>query len=91
MTYFLSAKHAVSFRRDDSELRHYRFGRRRERHGRGLSALHYANGSLRALMQSIADAKFRRLLRELELRGTRLNMRDELWTPDALRDASKSS
>jgi hypothetical protein len=34
----------------------------------------------------MADTKFRRMLRELELRGTRLNMRDELWTPDALRD-----
>jgi hypothetical protein len=34
----------------------------------------------------MADAKFRRMLRELELRGTRLDMRDELWTPDALRD-----
>jgi hypothetical protein len=25
------------------------------------------------------------------LRGTRLDMRDELWTPDALRDTSNSS
>lgn|GEM_PF-6050993 len=91
MTYFLIAEHPGSLRRDDAEPGNYRFGRRRERHGRGLSALHYANGCLRALIQSIADAKFRRLLRELELRGTRLNMRDELWTPDALRDASKSS
>jgi hypothetical protein len=91
MTHVLSAAHPGSFRRDDAELHHYRFGRRRERHGRGLSALHYANSYLRALIQSIADAKLRRMLRELELRGTRLDMRDELWTPDALRDTSNSS
>jgi hypothetical protein len=79
-------KHLGSVHRDDSMLRSYRFGRRHEWHGRGLSALHRANSYLKALIQSIADAKFRRMVRELELRGTRLDMRDELWTPDALRD-----
>jgi hypothetical protein len=79
-------KHLGSAHRKETKLRSYRFGRRRERHGRGLSALYRANSYLKALIRSIADAKFRRMARELELRGTRLDMRDELWTPDALRD-----
>jgi len=90
MTYFLSAKHPVSFRRDDAEPRTYRFGRRRERHGRGLSALHHANGYLRAFIQSVADTKFRRMLREFELRDTHLDLPDELWTPDAVREREGS-
>ena len=73
----------VSIRQDD--LPGYRFGQRSKRHARGRSALQRANSYLKALIQSIADAKFRRVLRELELRGTRLDMQDELWTPDALR------
>lgn len=68
------------------EQRSYRFGRRRENHARGTSALHRANSYLKALIQSIADAKFRRMMRELELRGARLDTRDELWIPDELRD-----
>ena len=86
MTHFLSAEHLRSFRRDEVEQRSYRFGRRGESHARGLSALHRANSYLKALIQSVADARFRRMLRELELKGARLDMRDELWTPDALRD-----
>jgi hypothetical protein len=68
------------------ELGGYRFGRRREIHGRGRSALHRASSYLKALVQSIADAKIRRMLRELELKRGCLEMRDELWVPDALRD-----
>ena len=83
-------KHLGSVHRDDSKLRSYRFGWRRERHGRGLSALHRANSYLKALIQSMADAKFRRMLGELELTGTRLDMRDEAWIPDALRDHDKT-
>jgi hypothetical protein len=79
-------KHLGSVHRDETTLRSYRFGRRRERYGRGLSALHRANSYLKALIQSMANTKFRRMLRELELWGTRLNMGDEFWIPDALRD-----
>ena len=64
-------KHLGSVHQDDSKLRSYRFGRRHERHGRGLSALHHANSYLKALIQSMADAKFRRMVCELELRGAR--------------------
>lgn len=63
-----------SFRRQEVELSSYRFAR-------GQSALHRASCFLKALVQSVADAKFRRMVRELELRGMRLDMRDELWTP----------
>lgn len=79
-------EHLGSLRRDEAEpdLRGYRFGRRHERHGR--SALHRANSYLKNLVQAIADAKFRRALRAIELRGTRLDRRDELWMPDELRD-----
>ena len=80
------SKHLGSVHRDETTLRSYRFGRRRERYGRGLSALHRANSYLKALIQSMANTKFRRMLRELELWGTRLNMGDEFWIPDALRD-----
>ncbi len=88
MTHYVTGEHFGSFRRDESEteLRSYRFGRCREKHGRGLSALLRANSYLKNMIHAIADAKFRRMLRQLELRGTRLDMRDELWIPDALRD-----
>jgi hypothetical protein len=78
--------HLGSVGRDETELRSYRFGRRREGHARSPSALHRANSYLKALIQSIADAKFRRMLRGLELRGARLDARDELWIPDELLD-----
>ncbi len=79
-------KQLGSVRRDEIELGSDQFGRRREGHARSPSALHRANSYLKALIQSIADARFRRMLRELELRGTRLDTRDELWVPDELRD-----
>ncbi len=88
MAYCFTGEHTNSFRRDDAELRKYRFGRRRERHARARSALHLANGYLKNLIQAIADAKFRRMLRDLELRGTRLDRLDEIWVPDELRDRS---
>jgi hypothetical protein len=81
-------KHFGAFRRGEAEreLGGHRFGRRHETHVRGQSALHRANSYLKALIQSMADAKFRRMLHELERRGRHLAMRDELWVPDALRD-----
>lgn len=82
------SKHLGAFRRGGAalELGSYRFGRRHETHVRGRSALHRVNSYLRSLIQSMADARFRRMLRELERRERHLDMRDELWVPDALRD-----
>ena len=80
-------KHLGSLCRDESELelRSYRFARRRG-HGRGRSALYHANSYLKNLIQSIADAKFRRMRRELELGSAWLDRPDEVWMPNAPRD-----
>ena len=90
MAHYLTAhsKHFGALHRGEAkhELSGYRFGRRHEMYARGRSALHRANGYLKSLIQSMADAKFRRMLRELERRGRHLDMHDELWVPDALRD-----
>jgi hypothetical protein len=59
-------------------LRGYRFGR-------GRSALDRANSYFESLLQSIADAKLRRMRRVLELRGLRLDGPDNAWTPNSLR------
>jgi len=85
MPHYFTGEYLGSFRRDeaDSELRGYRFGRRHERSG--PSAVHRANSYLKNLVQAIADAKFRRALRAIELRRTHLDRRDELWIPDELR------
>jgi hypothetical protein len=63
----------------------YRFGRSWEKSGRGRSAVHRANGYLKSLIQSIADAKLRRMRRELELRGIQIDGPDEEWIPSSLR------
>jgi hypothetical protein len=63
----------------------YRFGRRKQTSGRIPAALR-ATSYLKNLIRAIADAKLRCMLRELERRGGYLDMRDELWTPDAWRD-----
>lgn len=79
-------KQLASACRDEAERCGYRFGQRRVRRARGAFALHLATSHLKALIRSIADAKVRRMLREIELGGTRQDMRGELWTPDTLRD-----
>lgn len=87
MAYYYAGNRGQSgpLHRNETELRGYRFGRHRNRHARSLSALHRANSYLRVLIQSMADARFRRMVRELEAGGSRLDMRDERWIPDALR------
>ena len=76
-------EHLGSARQARGRIDSYRFGRRRERYSRARSALRGATIYLNALVQSIADAKFRRMLRELELGGTRLDMCKERRTADA--------
>ena len=66
----------------------YRFGGSCARYGRRRSALSRANSYLKNLIQSIADAKLRRMRRELELRGIRLDGPDEAWTPNSPRKGS---
>jgi hypothetical protein len=57
----------------------YRFGSAVIRHGRGRAALNRLNGYLTRLIDRIADAKMRRMLRELELRGIHYDRDSEAW------------
>ena len=70
---------------DEGELslRGYRFGR-------GRSALIGANSYLKNLIQSIADAKLRRIQRELELGSIRLDGPNEAWIASSLRNGDKN-
>jgi hypothetical protein len=90
MAHFLTAhsKHFISLYRGEAkhDLGDYHFGRRQETHSRVRSAFHRANGYLKSLINSMADARFRRMQREFGRGGSYLDMRDELWVPDALRD-----
>ena len=72
---------------DECELHlpRYRFGRGCGKHGRGRSALHHANRYLKNLIQSIAEAKLRRMRHELELRGIEFDGSNEEWIPSSLR------
>jgi hypothetical protein len=54
----------------------YQFGRASAARGRGRAALHRVNGYFRTLIDAIADAKLRRMERELELRGIRFDRND---------------
>lgn len=57
----------------------YRFGRTASRNGRGRAAWHRVNGYLKRLIDRVADAKMRRMLRELELRGIHYDRENEAW------------
>ncbi len=57
----------------------YRFRRAVTRHGHGRAALNRVNGYLKRLIDRIADAKMRRMLRELELRGIHYDLENEAW------------
>jgi hypothetical protein len=63
-----------------------RFGRDLVAGGRGRSALDRVNGCLKNLFETIANAKVRRMLRELELRGIRFDQSDEVWIASSLRE-----
>ena len=67
----------------------YRFGRGQLRYGHGISALNRVNGYLKNLIEAIANAKLRRMRRELELRGIRLDQLDEAWIASSRRDANR--
>ena len=58
---------------DRSSLSGYRFGRTNARHVRARTALSRVNGYLRNMIEAIANAKVRRMERELELRGIRFD------------------
>ena len=59
----------------------YRFGRTRGKRARvhARNALRRVNGYLKNMIEAIADAKLRRMERELELRGIRLDRPNNNW------------
>ena len=66
----------------------YRSGRSCRKLGRGRSALNSVSSYLKNLIQSIADAKLRRMRRELELGGIQFDGPNEEWIPNSLRKGS---
>ena len=66
--------------RDDAPLG-YRFGRTRRKRARvhARSALRRVSGYFKNLIEAIADAKLRRMERELELRGIRFDRTNQDW------------
>jgi len=57
----------------------YRFGRTRGKRLRARSVLRRVNGYFRNLIEAIANSKLRRMERELELRGIRLDRTNNNW------------
>jgi hypothetical protein len=59
----------------------YRFGGMREKRVRlrARSALRRVNGYLKNMIEAIANAKLRRMQRELELRGIRFDRANDNW------------
>ena len=57
----------------------YRFGRTYGKHARGRTAFSWVNGYLKNLIEAIANAKVRRMQRELELRGIRYDPLNNRW------------
>jgi hypothetical protein len=63
----------------------YRFGSAQARHGRGRAALNHVNGYLKTLIEKLADAKARRMRRELELRGLHFDPVKQAWVTERRR------
>ena len=57
----------------------YRFGRTSVSRVRARTALSRVNGYLKNMIEAIANAKVRRMERELELRGIRLDQASNNW------------
>ena len=59
----------------------YRFGRTRGKRARvhARKALRRVSGYFRTMIEAIADAKLRRMERELELRGIRFDRANQDW------------
>jgi hypothetical protein len=70
----------------------YRFGRtqRKRAHGNAAAALRRVNGYLKSMVEAIANAKLRRMERELELRGIRFDRSNENWETRQSRPAQRS-
>jgi hypothetical protein len=64
-----------------SSLSGYRFGRARGTHGHGRAASSRVSGYLKTMIEAIANAKLRRMERELELQGIYRDRATDSWTP----------
>jgi hypothetical protein len=62
-----------------SYLSGYQFGRTHRKHIRARTALSRVNGYLKNMIEAIANAKLRRMERERELRGIRLDRPNDSW------------
>jgi hypothetical protein len=69
----------------------YRFGRTQGKRARGnaAAALRRVNGYLKNMIEAIANAKLRRMERELELRGIRFDRSSENWETRQSRPAQR--
>jgi hypothetical protein len=70
----------------------YRFGRTPGKRARGkaTATLRRVNGYLKNMVEAIANAKLRRMQRELELRGIRFDRSNENWETSQSRPAQRS-
>ena len=70
----------------------YRFGRTNEKRvrGRARTALSRVNSYLKNMIEAIADAKLRRMERELELRGISFDRPNNNWVARKSRPTERS-
>ena len=69
----------------------YRFGRTRGKRARlhARRALRHVTGYFRTMIEAIANSKLRRMERELELRGIRLDRSDDDWVARKFRPTER--
>ncbi len=68
----------------------YRFGRMHGKHAHGRTAFSWINGYLKNLIEAVANAKVRRMQRELELRGIRYDPLNNRWMVRKSQPAERS-
>ena len=88
LTYDDAYRSYLITRRDPSS--DYRFGRTHGKRVRARAALRRINGYLKNMIEAIANAKLRRMERELELRGIRFDRRNDNWETRESRPAERS-
>jgi hypothetical protein len=67
----------------------YQFGRTPAKRGYGRGALNRVNGYFRTMIEAIANAKLRRIERELALRGIRFDRSNASWVARKSRPAER--
>jgi hypothetical protein len=68
----------------------YQFGRSPAQRGHGRAALNRVNGYFKTMIEAVANAKLRRMARELELRGIRFDRPNEAWVARASQPTARS-